>query len=123
MRYRNNSSKCFPFNVTKHPGNLKFSFPSPPPFSSETTVKSEEVDKNGQPLLFLSVPHIQIRNFGQLSRLLLIAKDTKLKEAQACIEGDIYPPVYDLNFQKHLGGGRAGAGNHLSQSPRKRFVT
>ncbi|KAF0877283.1 outer dynein arm-docking complex subunit 2 isoform X1 [Crocuta crocuta] len=58
---------------------------------SETTVKSEEVDKNGQPLLFLSVPHIQIRNFGQLSRLLLIAKDTKLKEAQACIEANRDP--------------------------------
>uniref|UniRef100_A0A8D0UC41 Outer dynein arm-docking complex subunit 2 n=1 Tax=Sus scrofa TaxID=9823 RepID=A0A8D0UC41_PIG len=53
---------------------------------SETTVKSEEVDKNGEPLLFLSVPQIKIRSFGQLSRLLFIAKNTKLKEAQACIE-------------------------------------
>uniref|UniRef100_A0A673VLE7 Armadillo repeat containing 4 n=1 Tax=Suricata suricatta TaxID=37032 RepID=A0A673VLE7_SURSU len=58
---------------------------------SETTVKSEEVDESGQPLLFLSVPHIKIRNFGQLSRLLLIAKDTKLKEAQACIEANRDP--------------------------------
>lgn len=65
-------------------------------FPSETTVKSEEVDKDGQPLLFLSVPHIKIRSFGQLSRFLLTAKDTKLKEAQACIEGDIYTPVCDL---------------------------
>uniref|UniRef100_A0A2K6L8U5 Outer dynein arm docking complex subunit 2 n=1 Tax=Rhinopithecus bieti TaxID=61621 RepID=A0A2K6L8U5_RHIBE len=58
---------------------------------SETTVKSEEVDKNGQPLLFLSVPQIKIRSFGQLSRLLLIAKTAKLKEAQACVEGDLNP--------------------------------
>uniref|UniRef100_A0A2K6L8R6 Outer dynein arm docking complex subunit 2 n=1 Tax=Rhinopithecus bieti TaxID=61621 RepID=A0A2K6L8R6_RHIBE len=59
---------------------------------SETTVKSEEVDKNGQPLLFLSVPQIKIRSFGQLSRLLLIAKTAKLKEAQACVEGDLNAP-------------------------------
>lgn len=65
---------------------------------SATTVKSEEVDKNGQPLLFLSVPQIKIRSFGQLSRLLYIARDTKLNEAQACIEGDIYTPVCYLNF-------------------------
>ncbi|XP_045321724.1 outer dynein arm-docking complex subunit 2 isoform X1 [Leopardus geoffroyi] len=58
---------------------------------SETTVKSEEVDENGQPLLFLSVPHIKIRNFGQLSRFLLLAKDTKLKEAQACVEANRDP--------------------------------
>ena len=65
---------------------------------SATTVTSEEVDKNGQPLLFFSVPQIKVRSFGQLSRLLFIAKDTKLKEAQACIEGDVYTPVCDLNF-------------------------
>lgn len=65
---------------------------------SATGVKSEEVDKNGQPLLVLSVPQIQIRSFGQLSCLLFIAKDTKLKETQACIEGDIYTPVCGLNF-------------------------
>uniref|UniRef100_A0A8D0PWL2 Armadillo repeat containing 4 n=1 Tax=Sus scrofa TaxID=9823 RepID=A0A8D0PWL2_PIG len=58
---------------------------------SETTVKSEEVDKNGEPLLFLSVPQIKIRSFGQLSRLLFIAKNTKLKEAQACIEANRNP--------------------------------
>ncbi|KAK2105196.1 Outer dynein arm-docking complex subunit 2 [Saguinus oedipus] len=59
----------------------------------ETTVKSEEVDKNGQPLLFLSVPQIKIRSFGQLSRLLFIAKTAKLKEAQACVEANRDPIV------------------------------
>ncbi|XP_023404594.1 outer dynein arm-docking complex subunit 2 isoform X3 [Loxodonta africana] len=60
---------------------------------SENTVKSEEVDKNGEPLLFLSVPQIKVRNFGQLSRLLYIAKDRKLKEAQACLEANRDPVV------------------------------
>ncbi|XP_004386303.1 outer dynein arm-docking complex subunit 2 [Trichechus manatus latirostris] len=60
---------------------------------SEKTVKSEEVDKNGEPLLFLSVPQIKVRSFGQLSCLLYIAKDKKLKEAQACLEANRDPVV------------------------------
>ncbi|XP_066242969.1 outer dynein arm-docking complex subunit 2 isoform X2 [Saccopteryx leptura] len=59
--------------------------------ASATTVRSEEADKNGQPLLFLSVPQIKVWSFGQLSYLLFIAKDTKLKEAQACIEANKNP--------------------------------
>lgn len=69
-------------------------FFSLPPFCSETTAKSEEVDKDGEPLLLLSVPHIQVRSFGQLSQVLSVAKDDKLQEAQACIEGD-------MSFQTH----------------------
>ncbi|XP_053779488.1 outer dynein arm-docking complex subunit 2 isoform X3 [Desmodus rotundus] len=65
---------------------------------SATTVTSEEVDKNGQPLLFFSVPQIKVRSFGQLSRLLFIAKDTKLKEAQACIEANRNPVAKILGF-------------------------
>ncbi|XP_007950117.1 outer dynein arm-docking complex subunit 2 [Orycteropus afer afer] len=60
---------------------------------SEKMVKSEEVDKNGEPLLFLSVPQIKIRSFGQLSCLLYIAKETKLKETQACLEANRDPVV------------------------------
>ena len=72
-------------------------------------------------MLFLSVPQIKIRSFGQLSRVLYIAKNTKLKEAQACIEGDIYTAICDLNFQKlNLGG---GGGNHLLQSLEKSSLT
>ncbi|XP_030653928.1 armadillo repeat-containing protein 4 [Nomascus leucogenys] len=88
--------------IYKHPQEAKFVFVEPLEWNtslapsafesgyvvSETTVKSEEVDKNGQPLLFLSVPQIKIRSFGQLSRLLLIAKTGKLKEAQACVEAN-----------------------------------
>uniref|UniRef100_A0A8I3NCY7 Armadillo repeat containing 4 n=1 Tax=Canis lupus familiaris TaxID=9615 RepID=A0A8I3NCY7_CANLF len=77
--------------IYKHPQEAKYVFVEPLEWKtnldpsafesgyivSETTVKSEEVDKDGQPLLFLSVPHIKIRSLGQLSRLLLIAKDRK----------------------------------------------
>uniref|UniRef100_A0A452UKN2 Outer dynein arm-docking complex subunit 2 n=1 Tax=Ursus maritimus TaxID=29073 RepID=A0A452UKN2_URSMA len=91
--------------IYKHPQEAKYVFVEPLEWKtnldpsafesgyivSETTVKSEEVDKDGQPLLFLSVPHIKIRSFGQLSRFLLTAKDTKLKEAQACIEANKDP--------------------------------
>ncbi|XP_047281363.1 outer dynein arm-docking complex subunit 2 isoform X6 [Homo sapiens] len=93
--------------IYKHPQEAKFVFVEPLEWNtslapsafesgyvvSETTVKSEEVDKNGQPLLFLSVPQIKIRSFGQLSRLLLIAKTGKLKEAQACVEANRDPIV------------------------------
>ncbi|XP_070926423.1 outer dynein arm-docking complex subunit 2 isoform X5 [Macaca nemestrina] len=93
--------------IYKHPQEAKFVFAEPLEWNtslepsafesgyvvSETTVKSEEVDKNGQPLLFLSVPQIKIRSFGQLSRLLLIAKTAKLKEAQACVEANRDPIV------------------------------
>uniref|UniRef100_A0A8D2E5X1 Armadillo repeat containing 4 n=1 Tax=Theropithecus gelada TaxID=9565 RepID=A0A8D2E5X1_THEGE len=93
--------------IYKHPQEAKFVFAEPLEWNtslepsafesgyvvSETTVKSEEVDKNGQPLLFLSVPQIKIRSFGQLSRLLLTAKTAKLKEAQACVEANRDPIV------------------------------
>ncbi|XP_016016256.1 armadillo repeat-containing protein 4 isoform X4 [Rousettus aegyptiacus] len=91
--------------IYKHPQEAKYVFLEPLEWKtnldpsafksgyvvSATTVKSEEVDKNGQPLLFLSVPQIKIRSFGQLSHLLYIARDTKLKEAQACIEANRNP--------------------------------
>lgn len=112
MRHGNNVLRCLKLTSTGiqvtlslQEKNFFFSF------FSGTTVKSEEVDKNGEPLLYLSVPQIKIRSFGQLSRMLYIAKNMKLKEAQACIEGDIYTPVCDLNFQKHNLGGWGG--NHL----------
>lgn len=110
MRHGNNVLRCLKLTSTGLQVTLSlqeniFSF------FSGTTVKSEEVDKNGEPLLYLSVPQIKIRSFGQLSRMLYIAKSMKLKEAQACIEGDIYTSVCDLNFQKHDLGGWGG--NHL----------
>lgn len=60
---------------------------------SSTTAASEEVDKDGQPLLLLSVPYIKVKSFGQLSQLLSVATDSKLQEAQACIEANRDPIV------------------------------
>ncbi|XP_045145776.1 outer dynein arm-docking complex subunit 2 [Echinops telfairi] len=65
---------------------------------SEKAVQSEEVDENGEPLLFLSGPHMKIRSFGQLSRLLRIAKDTRLKETRACLEANRDPVVKILGL-------------------------
>ncbi|XP_037693295.1 armadillo repeat-containing protein 4 isoform X1 [Choloepus didactylus] len=93
--------------IYKHPQEAKFVFVEPLEWKtsldpsafesgyvvSETTVRSEEADKNGEPLLFLSVPQIKIRSFGQLSHFLYIARDTKLKEAQACLEANRDPVV------------------------------
>ncbi|XP_045713914.1 outer dynein arm-docking complex subunit 2 isoform X2 [Phyllostomus hastatus] len=98
--------------IYKHPQEAKYVFVEPLEWKtdldpsafelgyivSETTVESEETDENGQPLLFFSVPQIQVRSFGQLSCLLFIAKDTKLKEAQACIEANRNPVAKILGF-------------------------
>ncbi|KAM5339855.1 outer dynein arm-docking complex subunit 2 isoform 2-T2 [Glossophaga mutica] len=98
--------------IYKHPQEAKYVFAEPLEWKTDldpsafelgyivsaTTVKSEEADENGQPLLFFSVPQIKVRSFGQLSRLLFIAKDTKLKEAQACIEANRNPVAKILGF-------------------------
>ncbi|XP_068942472.1 outer dynein arm-docking complex subunit 2 [Petaurus breviceps papuanus] len=60
---------------------------------SGTTVQSEENSKDGQPLLLLSGNDIKVSSFGQLSRLLHLAKDKKLKETQACLEANRDPVV------------------------------
>ncbi|NXP00246.1 ARMC4 protein, partial [Certhia brachydactyla] len=60
---------------------------------SEATVKSEAKDKDGQPLLLLSASTLRVRSFDQLSCLLRIAMDKKLKEAQACLEANRDPIV------------------------------
>lgn len=54
---------------------------------SEKAVKSQETDKDGRPLLSLTRSTIQVRTFGQLSRLLRVAGEKRLKETQACLEG------------------------------------
>uniref|UniRef100_A0A8C3HQZ2 Outer dynein arm docking complex subunit 2 n=1 Tax=Chrysemys picta bellii TaxID=8478 RepID=A0A8C3HQZ2_CHRPI len=60
---------------------------------SGTTVQSEERDKDDQPLLLLTASTIRVRSFGQLSRLLHVAMEKKLKEAQACLEANRDPIV------------------------------
>nr|XP_014351097.1 PREDICTED: armadillo repeat-containing protein 4-like [Latimeria chalumnae] len=58
---------------------------------SENTVKSEQTDKDGQPLLLLSSSVIEVYNFAQLSNVLFVAKDKKLKEVQKCLEANRDP--------------------------------
>ncbi|NWS26070.1 ARMC4 protein, partial [Polioptila caerulea] len=60
---------------------------------SEAAVQSEATDKDGQPLLILSASTLRVRSFDQLCRLLQIAMEKKLKEAQACLEANRDPIV------------------------------
>ncbi|NXD36036.1 ARMC4 protein, partial [Copsychus sechellarum] len=60
---------------------------------NEATVQSEAKHKDGQPLLILSASTLRVRSFDQLSRLLRIAMEKKLKEAQACLEANRDPIV------------------------------
>ncbi|NWI74605.1 ARMC4 protein, partial [Dryoscopus gambensis] len=60
---------------------------------NEATVQSEAKGKDGQPLLVLSASTLRVRSFDQLSRLLRIAMEKKLKEAQACLEANRDPIV------------------------------
>ncbi|NXV98376.1 ARMC4 protein, partial [Calonectris borealis] len=60
---------------------------------SEATVQSEAKGKDGQPLLLLTASTLRVRSFDQLSCLLQIAMERKLKEAQACLEANRDPIV------------------------------
>nr|XP_020656758.1 armadillo repeat-containing protein 4 isoform X1 [Pogona vitticeps]XP_020656767.1 armadillo repeat-containing protein 4 isoform X1 [Pogona vitticeps]XP_020656775.1 armadillo repeat-containing protein 4 isoform X1 [Pogona vitticeps] len=59
----------------------------------EKSVQSQETDKDGQPLLMLRGSTISVRSFGQLSRLLYVAAEKRLKETQACLEANRDPIV------------------------------
>ncbi|XP_032561412.1 armadillo repeat-containing protein 4 [Chiroxiphia lanceolata] len=60
---------------------------------NEAAVQSEATSRDGQPLLLLSASTLRVRSFDQLSRLLQIAMEKKLKEAQACLEANRDPIV------------------------------
>uniref|UniRef100_A0ACB8FV81 Uncharacterized protein n=1 Tax=Sphaerodactylus townsendi TaxID=933632 RepID=A0ACB8FV81_9SAUR len=60
---------------------------------SAKTVRSHETYKDGQPLLLLTGSTIKVRSFAQLSRLLYVAAEKRLKEAQACLEVNRDPIV------------------------------
>ncbi|NXH36109.1 ARMC4 protein, partial [Myiagra hebetior] len=92
---------------TKHPQEAAFVFREPLEWKTqldssvfgegyeinEATVQSEAKGKDGQPLLILSASTLRVRSFDQLSRLLQIAMEKKLKEAQACLEANRDPIV------------------------------
>ncbi|KAK2866722.1 hypothetical protein Q7C36_002778 [Tachysurus vachellii] len=59
---------------------------------SDSSVESQETDKDGRPLLLMTPPDISVRSFSQLSKLmLLLADDRKLQEVQACLEANRNP--------------------------------
>ncbi|XP_063062971.1 outer dynein arm-docking complex subunit 2 [Engraulis encrasicolus] len=60
---------------------------------SGASVVSHEKDKSGRPLLHLSPPVISVLSFSQLSKLLQVAKERKLKEVRACLEANRDPVV------------------------------
>ncbi|XP_068861837.1 outer dynein arm-docking complex subunit 2 isoform X2 [Aphelocoma coerulescens] len=92
---------------TKHPQEAAFVFREPLEWKTqldssvfgegyeinEATVQSEAKGKDGQPLLVLSASTLRVRSFDQLSRLLQVAMEKKLKEAQACLEANRDPIV------------------------------
>ncbi|KAI5103609.1 armadillo repeat-containing protein 4 isoform X1, partial [Silurus meridionalis] len=58
---------------------------------SDTSVESQETDADGRPLLHMTPPHISVRSFSQLSKLLVLSDDRKFKEAEACLEANRDP--------------------------------
>ncbi|XP_062377092.1 outer dynein arm-docking complex subunit 2 [Sardina pilchardus] len=60
---------------------------------SGASVVSHEKDGSGRPLLHLSPPLVSVLSFSQLSKLLQVAKERKLKELRACLEANRDPAV------------------------------
>lgn len=56
---------------------------------SGVSVVSREKDMSGRPLLHLSPPLISVLSFSQLSKLLQVANERKLKEVRSCLEGKL----------------------------------
>ncbi|KAM6101097.1 outer dynein arm-docking complex subunit 2 [Theristicus caerulescens] len=92
---------------TRHPQEAAFVFREPLEWKTQlgcsvfgegyeikgATVQSEAKGKDGQPLLLLTASSLRVRSFDQLSCLLQIAMEKKLKEAQACLEANRDPIV------------------------------
>lgn len=79
--YGTNESICFLSPLVCWFFNLFFLV-----FSGES-VLSRESDKDGHPLLHLTPPDITVYTFHHLSNLLQLTEDKKMKEVQACLEG------------------------------------
>ncbi|XP_064019025.1 outer dynein arm-docking complex subunit 2 isoform X1 [Pogoniulus pusillus] len=92
---------------TKHPQEAAFVFREPLEWRTqldcsvfgegyeinEATVQSEAKGKDGQPLLLLTASTLRVCTFDQLSHLLCIAMEKKLKEARSCLEANRDPIV------------------------------
>uniref|UniRef100_A0A6Q2YL56 Outer dynein arm docking complex subunit 2 n=1 Tax=Esox lucius TaxID=8010 RepID=A0A6Q2YL56_ESOLU len=58
---------------------------------SGPTVKSQETDIDGHPMLQLTPPSISVRSLSQLSKLVELAQEKRLKEVRACLEANRDP--------------------------------
>uniref|UniRef100_A0A8C8HXB6 Armadillo repeat-containing protein 4 n=1 Tax=Oncorhynchus tshawytscha TaxID=74940 RepID=A0A8C8HXB6_ONCTS len=58
---------------------------------SGPAVKSQETDRDGHPMLQLTPPSISVHSFSQLSKIVQLATDKKLKEVRACLEANRDP--------------------------------
>ncbi|XP_017338138.1 outer dynein arm-docking complex subunit 2 isoform X1 [Ictalurus punctatus] len=90
---------------TEHPHDATLPFPQPLQWRttlqpsdfhseysvSDSSVESQETDTDGRPLLHLTPPDISVRSFSQLSKLLQLADDRKLKEVLACLQANRDP--------------------------------
>ncbi|XP_056155767.1 outer dynein arm-docking complex subunit 2 isoform X2 [Lampris incognitus] len=92
---------------SRHPQEAKYVFKEPLQWSttlvpsdfktgydiSGPTVQSEEKDSEEHPLLQLFPPTISVQSFSQLSKLVQLANDKRLKEVRACLEENRDPIV------------------------------
>ncbi|NXD25842.1 ARMC4 protein, partial [Spelaeornis formosus] len=120
---------------TKHPQEAAYVFREPLEWKTqldssvfgkgyeinETAVQSEAKDKDGQPLLILSASTVRVRSFDQLSHLLQIAMEKKLKEAQTCLEANRDPIVKILGPEYGTVEGDDMSIFHLFDKVKKEF--
>uniref|UniRef100_A0AAY5KWQ2 Outer dynein arm docking complex subunit 2 n=1 Tax=Esox lucius TaxID=8010 RepID=A0AAY5KWQ2_ESOLU len=66
---------------------------------SGPTVKSQETDIDGHPMLQLTPPSISVRSLSQLSKLVELAQEKRLKEVRACLEGKPWKPQNRIGIQ------------------------
>ncbi|NXJ10828.1 ARMC4 protein, partial [Odontophorus gujanensis] len=118
---------------TRHPQEAAFVFREPLEWKTQlgssvfgegyeidgATVQSEAKDKDGQPLLLLSASNLKVHSFDQLSHLLQIAMERKLKEAQACLEANRDPIVKILGSEYATVEGEGTSMLHLLEKVKK----
>ncbi|XP_062859684.1 outer dynein arm-docking complex subunit 2 [Trichomycterus rosablanca] len=101
---------------TSHPEEAAFPFAEPLQWKTslqisdfntdydigDSVVQSQVTDDDGHPLLHMVSSDISVRSFGQLSKLLQLANDSRLKEVQACLEAnrDAVVKILGSSFEK-----------------------
>uniref|UniRef100_A0A8B9FH01 Armadillo repeat containing 4 n=1 Tax=Amazona collaria TaxID=241587 RepID=A0A8B9FH01_9PSIT len=86
---------------------------------TEATVQSEAKAKDGQSLLLLTKSTLRVRSFDQLSCVLQIAMEKKLKEVQSCLEANRDPIVQILGREYGTVEGEDRSLLHLLEKVKK----